>query len=140
MFYPLMFILEGEVRFPVDPSILRTLSFYSLSPDQCLPNFYRVVNYVGVSQPFLWAESYPSQHQLFDVCKKNINFLYAIRWSLKHKYYLQTRNINFLYAIRLISYLPIPTGTRGGGGEYVRVSGNWLNKEMTYPSFPRQIG
>ena len=45
--FPLMAILEGGVRFSVDPHLLRTLSFYELSPDQCLPNFYRVVNCVG---------------------------------------------------------------------------------------------
>ena len=33
VFFPLMSILEGGVRFPVDPLLLRTLSFYGLSPD-----------------------------------------------------------------------------------------------------------
>ena len=46
-FFHLMSILEGGVRFPIDPLLLRTLSFYRLSPDQCLPNFYRVVSCVG---------------------------------------------------------------------------------------------
>ena len=41
IFFPLKSILEGGVRFPVDPLLLRTLSFYDLSPDQCLPNFYK---------------------------------------------------------------------------------------------------
>ena len=40
VFLPLIAILEGDVRFPVDPLLLRTLSFYGLSPDQCLPKFY----------------------------------------------------------------------------------------------------
>ena len=47
VFFPLMSILEGRVRFPVDPLLFRTLNFYGLSPDQCLPNFYRVFNCVG---------------------------------------------------------------------------------------------
>ena len=47
VFFLLMSILEGGVRFPIDPILLRTLSFYGLSPNQCLPNFYRVVNCVG---------------------------------------------------------------------------------------------
>ena len=47
VFFPLMSILEGGVRFLVDPLLLRTLNFYGLSLDQCLPNFYRVVNCVG---------------------------------------------------------------------------------------------
>ena len=33
VFFPLMSILEGRVRFLVDPLLLRTLSFYRLSPD-----------------------------------------------------------------------------------------------------------
>ena len=46
VFFLLMSILEGGVKFPVDPLLLRTFSFSSLSPDQYLPNFYRVVNCV----------------------------------------------------------------------------------------------
>ena len=49
VFFPLMPILKGKVRFLVDPLLLRTLSFYGLSPNQSLPNFYRVVSCVGVS-------------------------------------------------------------------------------------------
>lgn len=33
VFFPLMSILEGGVRFPIDPLLLRTFSFYGLSPD-----------------------------------------------------------------------------------------------------------
>ena len=40
VFFPLMSIFEGGVRFPVDPLILRTLRFYGLHPDQLPPNFY----------------------------------------------------------------------------------------------------
>ena len=46
VFFPLMSILEGGVRFPIEPLVLRTLSFYKLSPDQCLHNFNKVVSYV----------------------------------------------------------------------------------------------
>ena len=40
VFFALMAILEGGVRFPVDPLILGTLRFYDLFPDQLPPNFY----------------------------------------------------------------------------------------------------
>lgn len=33
VFFPLMYILEGGIRFPVDPLLLKTLNFYGLSPD-----------------------------------------------------------------------------------------------------------
>ena len=78
VFFPLMSILEGGVRFLVDSLLLRTLSFYRLSPDQCLPNFYRVVNCVGCFNR-LYGLS---------LTHHDINFLYAIRGSLKHRYYL----------------------------------------------------
>ena len=40
VFFPLMAILEGGVRFPVDPLIIGTLRFYGLCLDQLPPNFY----------------------------------------------------------------------------------------------------
>ena len=33
VFFPLLSILEGGVRFPIDPLILRMLRFYSLRPN-----------------------------------------------------------------------------------------------------------
>ena len=33
VFFPLMVILEGGIRFPVDPFIIGTLRFYGLYPD-----------------------------------------------------------------------------------------------------------
>ena len=39
-FFPLMAILEGGVRFPVDLLLLNTFSFYGLCPDQLPSNFY----------------------------------------------------------------------------------------------------
>ena len=35
-----MAILEGGVRFPVDPLLLSTLRFYGVFPDQLPSNFY----------------------------------------------------------------------------------------------------
>ena len=39
VFFPLMAILEGGVRFPVDPLIIGTLRFYGLCPNQLPPLF-----------------------------------------------------------------------------------------------------
>ena len=122
MFFPLMSILEGKVRFPVDPLLLRTHNFYSCSQYQCSPNFYSVVSYVG------------RLNRLYglSLTHNDINFLYAIRGSLKLGYYLQTQNT----MVRLISYLL--DSNRNSAREYVRVSGNWLNGELTSTS-SRQI-
>ena len=39
-FFPLMAILKGGVRFPVDPLIIGTLRFYGLCPDQISPPIF----------------------------------------------------------------------------------------------------
>ena len=46
-FFPVMAVLEGGVRFPMDPLLLDSLRFYSLCPDQLPPNFYRVVSCIN---------------------------------------------------------------------------------------------
>ena len=46
-FFTLMAILEGGVRFPVDPLLTNTLRYYGLCPDQLPPNFYRVISCVS---------------------------------------------------------------------------------------------
>lgn len=91
VFFPLMAIVEGGVSFLVDHLLLKTLSFYSLNLDQCLPNFYRVVSCVGCL------------NQLYGVnlTHHDNDFLYSIWGSLKIKYYLQTWNT----MVRLISCL-----------------------------------
>ena len=47
-FFPLMSVLEGGVRFPIDPLLLNTIRYYGLSPDQLPPNFYGVVSCLGM--------------------------------------------------------------------------------------------
>ena len=47
VFFPLMSILEGGIRFPVDPLVIGTLRFYGLCPDQLPPNFFQVVSCVS---------------------------------------------------------------------------------------------
>ena len=39
-FFPLMSILEGGVRFPIDPLLLNAFRYYELYPCQLPPNFY----------------------------------------------------------------------------------------------------
>ena len=46
-FFPLMAVLEGRVRFPVDPLVVSTFRYYGLRLDQLPPNFYQVVSYVS---------------------------------------------------------------------------------------------
>lgn len=124
VFFPLMSILEGDVRFCVDPFILRTLRFYGLSPYQCLPNFYRIMSCVV----------HLNQIYGLSLTHHDINFIYHIRGGLSLGYYLQTRST----LVWLISCLP--DSSKNSVGEFVKVSKNWLNRELSCPTSPHKIG
>jgi len=116
IFFPLMAILEGGIRFPVDPLIIGTLRFYSLCPDQLPPNFYRIVNCISrLNQLFGLQLNY-----------HDINFMYSLCSNIDSDYSLKTRDMR----VRLISCLP--NSNRNSAGEFVRVSGNWLAEELPY--------
>ena len=114
VFFPLMAILEGGVRFPVDPLVIGTLRFYNLCPDQLPPNFYRVVSCVS------------RLNQIFglQLNHHDINFMYSLCRNTRSYYYLKTRDIQ----VRLISCLP--DSNKNLAGEIVRMSGNWLVDEL----------
>jgi len=82
IFIPLMAVIDGGVRFPLDPPLLSTLMFYGLSLDQCHPNFYRIINCVS------WL------NMLFSLrlTQYDINFLYSYCDSLDKGYYFKVRN------------------------------------------------
>ena len=123
VFFPLMAILEGGVRFPVDPLILRTLRFYGPCPDQLSPNFYRVVS--SVSRLNHLYGLHLNQH--------NINFMYSLYDNIQLGYYLKARDM----MVQLI--LCLPDSNRNSAREFVRVSGNWLANEITCPTSPRDV-
>lgn len=124
VFFLLMPILEGGVRFPVDPLILRTLKFYGMYPDQLPPNFYGVVSSVSRLNN-LYGQRL-DQH--------DINFMYSLCGNERSVYYLNVRDT----LVRLILCLPNFKGN--SAVEFVRVSGNWLANELTYLISPRDIG
>ena len=123
-FFPLMAILEGRVRFPVDLLLLDTLRFYGLCPDQLPPNFYRVVSCV----------SRLNQIYGLQLNHHDTNFMYSLCGNKKANYYLKARDVR----VRLISCLP--DSNRNLAREYVRVSGNWFTDEFPYPLSPREVG
>ena len=114
VFFPLVLIFESRARFHVDPILLKTFSFYGLSPDQCLPNFYRVVNSV-ICLNNLYS---------LGLNHHDINFMYRICGGLKTGYYLKIRNPT----VRLISCLP--NSNRNFIEEFIKVSENWLAGEL----------
>ena len=115
VFFPLMAILEGGIRFPVDPLVIGTLKFYSLFPDQLPPKFFRVVSCVR------------RLNQLFglQLDHNDINFIYSLCGNIESDYYLKTQDNR----VRLISCLP--DSNRNSAGEFIRVSSNWFTEELS---------
>ena len=120
VFFPLMAILEGGVRFPVDPLILRTLRFYDLCPNQLPPNFYWVVSYVSRLNHLYGLH----------LDHHDINYMYSLCGNLRSACYLMIRDVR----VRLISCLP--NSNRNSTREFVWVSSNWHANELTYPTSP----
>ena len=83
VFFPLMTILEGGVRFLVDPFVLSTLRFYGLCPEQLPFNFYRVVSCVS-----RFNRIYGLQLNCHD-----INFMYSLCGNIRFDYYLKVRDV-----------------------------------------------
>ena len=124
VFFPLMAILKGGVRFPVDPLIIGTLRFYGLCPDQLPPNFYQVVSCVS------------RLNQIFglELNHHDMDFMYSLCGNIKTDYYIKTRDMR----VRLISCLP--NSNRNSMGEFVRVSGNWFADKLPCPFSPLDVG
>ena len=124
VFFPLMAILEGEVRFPMDPLLLRTHRFYGLWPNQLPPNFYRVVSCVS------------RLNNLYNLCldHRDINFMYNMHGNLRSGYYLKVWDTMVWLILCLLDY------NRNSTREYIKVSGNWLADELTCPTSPWEIG
>ena len=123
-FFPLMEILEGRVRFPVDPLLLNTLSFNGLCPDQLPSNFYRVVSYV----------SRLNQIYGLRLNHHDINYMYSLCGNKKTNYYLKVKDMR----VRLVSCLP--DSNRNFAGEFVRVSSNWFADDILCPLLRCEVG
>ena len=123
-FFPLMAILEGGVRFPVDLLLLNTLRYYGLCPDQLPPNFYRVVSCVN------------RLNHTFDLQLNhhNINHMYSLCGNKGTNYYLNVKDMR----VQLISCLP--DSNRNSVGEFIQVRGNWFVGEIPCPLSRLEVG
>ena len=108
----------------MDPLLLRTLSFYGLSPDQLPPNFYRVVS----------CMSRLNNLYTLRLNHHDINFMYSICGGARSGYYLKVQDT----VVWLISFLP--NSNKNLAREYVKVSSNWLVGEYLCLTSPREIG
>ena len=107
-FFPLMAILEGGVRFLVDPLLLNTLRYYGLCPNQLPPNFYRVVSCVSRLNHTFGLQ----------LDHHDINHMYSLCGSKGTNYYLKVKDTR----VRLISCLP--DSNNNSAEEFVQVHGN----------------
>ena len=123
-FFPIMAVLEGGVRFPVDPLVVSTLRYYGLCPDQLPPNFYWVVCCVSRLN-----HTFDLQLDHYD-----INHMYSLCGNKTSNYYLKTRD-NW---VRLISCLPY--SNRNSAREFVQVHDNWCAEEIPCPLSGREVG
>ena len=123
-FFPLMSILEGGVRFPIDPLLLNTLRYYGLSPDQLPLNFYRVVSCVSRLNQMFGLQL--DQH--------DINHMYSLCGKKRSNYYLKVRDMR----VWLISCLS--DSNRNFAGEYVRVCGKWFAGDVPPPLLTARNG
>ena len=123
-FFPLMAILEGGVRFPVDPLLVNTLRYYELCPDQLPPNFYLVVSCVS------------RLNHTFDLQldHHDINHMYSLCGNKNTNYYLKVRDTR----VRLISCLP--DSNRNSAREFIQVHDNWFAREIPCPLSRREVG
>ena len=124
VFFPLMSILEGGIRFPVDPLVIDTLRFYGLCLDQLPPNFFRVVSCVSRLNQFFGLQ----------LDYHDINFMYNLCGNIEFDYYLKTRDNR----VRLISCLP--DSNRNSAGKFVQVSSNWPAGELPCAFKPHDVG
>ena len=123
-FFPLMAILEGGVRFPVDPLLTNTLRYYGLCPNQLPPNFCWVVSCVSrLNHTFDLQLDY-----------HDINHMYSLYGNKATNYYLKTRDNR----VRLISCLP--DSNRNSAREFVRVRDNCFAGEVPCPLSRREVG
>ena len=123
-FFPLMAILEGGVRFPVDTLLLNALRYYRLCPDQLPPNFYRVVSCVSRLNHTFGLQ----------LDHHDINHMYSLCGNKGTNYYLKVRDT----WVRLISCPP--DSNRNSVGEFVRVYDNWFAGEIPCPLSRREVG
>ena len=122
--FPLMVVLEGRVRFLMDPLVVSTLRYYGICPDQLPPNFYRVVSCVSrLNHTF----NLQLDHH-------DINHIYSLCGNKSSNYYLKTRDSR----VRLISCLP--DSNRNSAREFIWVCGNWCAREIPCPLSHREVG
>ena len=108
---PVVAVVEGGVRFPIDPLLADFLNYFSLSPTQVNPNIFRIV--MGIVEL--------NRRLGLELSTYDIVWTYILHKNSKtESYSLRPRDINYTLVNRL------PDTNRGFDDDYLVVSGEWF--------------
>jgi hypothetical protein len=81
---PIVAIVEGGVRIPMHPFLIRFLTHFRLSPLQCVPNVFRIVMGTAVLMEKLGL----------NLTVHDITYVYSLQKTGKDQYTLVARNVD----------------------------------------------
>jgi hypothetical protein len=109
IYIPLIFIVEGGLRFPLHPFFCEVCSRCQLNPRQLCPNFVRVVMGTVALNRLLGLH----------LDWWDLHFLYSVVPTAEKNYYFKARDPDQ----KLITDLP--NSSKGEADDFLVVSGNW---------------
>jgi hypothetical protein len=109
IYIPLIFIVEGGLRFPLHPFFREVCSRCQLNPRQLCPNFVRVVMGTVALNRLLGLR----------LDWWDLHYLYSVVPTAEKNYYFKARDPNQ----KLITDLP--NSSKGEADDFLVVTGNW---------------
>ena len=106
---PVVAIIEGGVRFPIDPLLADFLAYFHISPTQISPNIFRIVN--GVAEL--------NRRLGFNLTVHDIIATYFLRTTQHEAFSLRPRDVNNT----LVNGLP--DTNKEMMDDFLLVRGNW---------------
>ena len=124
MVIPLVAIVEGGVRIPMNDLITNFLRHFKVCADQCTPNVFRIVSSVDTLNKRLGLK----------FIKHDINFIYSFQDSKTFRFYfkIQHREVRLIFCL-LDSHKEIE-------GDYLIVPRNWYPGGIHCPTSASKAG
>ena len=124
MVIPLVAIVEGGVRIPMNDLITNFLRHFKVCADQCTPNVFRIVSSVDTLNKRLGLK----------FIKHDINFIYSFQDSKTFRFYfkIQHREVRLIFCL-LDSHKVIE-------GDYLIVPRNWYPGGIHCPTSASKAG
>uniref|UniRef100_A0A2N9HMM9 Uncharacterized protein n=1 Tax=Fagus sylvatica TaxID=28930 RepID=A0A2N9HMM9_FAGSY len=119
---PLVAIIEGGVRFPIDPLLADFLAFFNVSPSQISPNIFRIVN--GVAEL--------NRRLGLNLTVHDIIATYSLRTTQHEAFSLRPRDVNNT----LVNGLP--DTNKEMTDNFLLVRGNWYLPGHRCPTVDRR--